>query len=249
MWRMTCPGFERITPQLTRCSFLHWGEAKQSMKMRRACEDASGAEVALMPSGRVRLDMTPAATRWIGTIKPTLFPSLPGESVISLPVRRYCICSRDYKYNVENSDDRMTKVNKDMKHKQTHKIYCFLTLFQFLLESIRCSSSFTVTAADRKCKQPAAGIYVIILLMGKPGLLGDGLHICVAESVWSREGISIQMYLLGICSEAVSLAFKSSVDVSLGHRNLSNQALFFKHTFCSILYPLLLLFCISKSHH
>ena len=96
--------------------------------------------------------------------------------------------------------------------------------------------SFTVTAAGRRSKQPAAGIYVITLLMGKPGLLGDGLHM-VEESVWSREGISIQIYLVGICSEAVSLAFKSSVDISLGHRNLSNWALFFKHTFLQYFIP------------
>lgn len=69
----------------------------------------------------------------------------------------------------------------------------------------------------------------------------------IAESVWSREGISIQIYLVAVCSEA--LAFKSSVDESLGHRNLSNWTLLFKHMFCSILYPLLFLPCISKSHH
>lgn len=106
--------------------------------------------------------------------------------------------------------------------------------------------SFTMTAAGRRCKQPAASICVIILLMGKLGWFGDGPHM-MEESTWSKEGVSIQVYLVGICSEAVSLDFKYSVDIFLGHRNLSNLALFFKHIFCSILY--LLLFCISKWHH
>lgn len=79
-------------------------------------------------------------------------------------------------------------------------------------------------------------------------MLGDGLHVvdlCRAGS--GGQGISNQINLVSICSEADPLAFKTSVYVSLGHRNLKSSALFFNHSLYSILFPLFLR--ISKSHH
>lgn len=59
--------------------------------------------------------------------------------------------------------------------------------------------------------------------------------------------VSSQINPVSICSDAVPLAFKSSVYVSLGHRNLKSWALFFNHSFYSILYPHLY-FYASLSH-
>lgn len=96
------------------------------------------------------------------------------------------------------------------------------------------TSSFTVTAAGKRHEEPAAGTCLIILFLGKAGLFGDGGHVR-EESMWSTD---IQISLVGVCSEAVSPALKSSVNAFLNHRNVSKWALFLKYTFCSILYPL-----------
>lgn len=87
----------------------------------------------------------------------------------------------------------MTKVNEDTKP-QAHNTYTNTQNLLFLnslpvLTGINqvLISSFGLTAAGRRCKQSAAGMSVIILLMGKPGLLGDRLHV-IKESMWSREG-------------------------------------------------------------
>lgn len=61
------------------------------------------------------VDVNPAATCWVGTIKFTLFPSLLGAPVMSIAVCRYCLCSRDYRCKVRNSGDGVTTVNKDNK--------------------------------------------------------------------------------------------------------------------------------------
>lgn len=97
------------------------------------------------------------------------------------------------------------------------------------------TSSFTVSAAGKRHKEPAAGICQITLFLGKADVFGDGGHV-IGESMWSTD---IQISLVGVCSEAVSPALKSSVNVSLSHRNVSKWPLFLKYTFCSILYPLL----------
>lgn len=158
-------------------------------------------------------------------------PSFKGA--LSIPVHWYYTCSRDCKYNINNSDERMTKVNKDLKH-QAHNTDKHAKLTASCWKQSDAHLDFQNGSCWQKCKQPAAGgIWVIILLKVKPGLLGDGLHM-TTESVWSREGISIQIYLVGICSEA--LAFKSSVDEPLGHRNLSNLLSTCSAVFCTHCY-------------
>lgn len=119
---MTCPEFERITPKLPRQSPLHWGEQS---KVRRH-------EGLVMTHHLLRLLWCPMCEwvrssccdllDWYNQIHP-LPTSFRGASYVHtsmqvLPVLR----------GLQNSGDRMTKVNKDMK-RQVHSTYTQSSVF------------------------------------------------------------------------------------------------------------------------
>lgn len=221
------------------------GGKKQSTKLRRVCDDTSPAEVALRPSVWVSelMWILLQLLDWYNQIHP-LPISFRGASHVHASMQVLPVL-RDYRCNVTNSGDRMTKVNKDRKP-WVHHTYTQSLVFLTPSSYWNWSSAHLMFHSDccwQKAQEPAAGTCLIILFLGKAGSFGDGGHV-MEESMCSTD---TQISLLGVCSEAVSPALKSSVNVSFCHRNMSNLALFFKYTFCSILYPLL--FCVSGLHH
>lgn len=222
------------------------GETKQGMKTWRVGDDTSPAEVALMPSVWVRVSWCESSCScWIGTIKFTLFPSLLGGPDMSMPVCRYCLCSRDCRCNLTNSGDRMTKVNKDMKS----WLNCTYTLsLVFITPSSYWNWSAVHLIFHRRKTQGASSRYLSDNpLSGEGRFVWDGGHM-IEESMWSTD---IQISLVGVCSEAVSPALKSSVNVSLCHRNMSNLALFLStHSvmFCTHFFSASLSRIISNSN-
>lgn len=150
VWWMACSGGERTSYHSSPGTAFYsetWGGAKQSTKVWRVCEDTSPAEVALKPSRtQVWWESCCNLLDSCNQIRPLPISS-KGVSHIHISTQMLCVLKGCSICNGKNSNNRMAKASK----RNTRKIYCLLTLFQFLLVNQVLVLSFTVTGAGRKC--------------------------------------------------------------------------------------------------
>lgn len=125
IWQMTCPGFERITPQLTRYNCLHWGKQNKVWRYEGLLkthhllrllwcpvEESGSMWTLLQPAGLVQSNQPfsrgPYPYQYTGT---THAPGITSTA------------SRTQNDQVQHQEVRMTKVNQDMKPQahNTHK--------------------------------------------------------------------------------------------------------------------------------
>lgn len=137
-----------------------WGGAKQSTKVWRVCEDTSPAEVALKRSrSQVWWESCCNLLDWCNQIRPLPISS---KGVSHIHIRTHALCAQGMLHMQWQELKQNGQGKQECETSNAQKIYCLLTLFQFLLESITCLfclSQWLVLAENAS--------YVIILHRGK----------------------------------------------------------------------------------
>lgn len=191
MWQITCPRFEKITPQLTTTAFC-------SGRSKTKCEEMKGLWRHITCWGCFVAQLKSQAwcepccnlLEWYNQIHPPpIFFRWVSHIHTSRQVRHMLRGFTSTMSTTQNDHGRWGYETSSAQNTYTNtQNLLFLNSLPVLTWIIQVLIlSLGLPAASRRCKQSAAGMSVTILLVGMPGLLGDRLHM-IEESMWSREG-------------------------------------------------------------